>query len=201
MTKAASAAGRGVHVPKRMCTASRSRGPKEDLLRFVKGPDGLVHFDPSGKAEGRGAYVKLDTEALRAALRKHVVARNLEARHNEHLEREVISQLESRYFKALGLARKRGALVTGLDKVAETLKKQGLSAIFIAEDAGHDVCSRAAQWRERNENVFVLGTREHFEEALGVPNCTVIGLAEEKGAEPICLAARRLALVKGQSAK
>ena len=33
---------------------------KRDLLRIVKNKEGQVFIDPTGKANGRGAYIKLD---------------------------------------------------------------------------------------------------------------------------------------------
>lgn len=44
------------HEPERMCALCRARAPKRELRRVVW--DGAsVALDPSGKAQGRGAYV------------------------------------------------------------------------------------------------------------------------------------------------
>ena len=44
---------------------------KRDLLRIVKNKEGQVFIDPTGKANGRGAYIKLDNaEALEAKRKK-----------------------------------------------------------------------------------------------------------------------------------
>jgi predicted RNA-binding protein YlxR (DUF448 family) len=44
-------------VPNRTCVHCRSNRDKRELLRVVRTPDGSVTFDPTGKANGRGAYV------------------------------------------------------------------------------------------------------------------------------------------------
>ena len=44
---------------------------KRDLLRIVKNKEGQVFIDPTGKANGRGAYIKLDNaEALERKRRR-----------------------------------------------------------------------------------------------------------------------------------
>ncbi|AKU90018.1 YlxR family protein [Vulgatibacter incomptus] len=44
-----------------------SRGPKEELLRIVCGPEGDVHVDALMRAQGRGAYVHRTKECLEKA--------------------------------------------------------------------------------------------------------------------------------------
>ena len=45
------------HVPQRTCVICRRRDPKRQLTRVVRQPSGEVVVDPSGKLNGRGAYV------------------------------------------------------------------------------------------------------------------------------------------------
>jgi predicted RNA-binding protein YlxR (DUF448 family) len=45
------------HVPMRTCAACRQVRPKRSLTRIVRGPDGAVAVDPTGKAAGRGTYI------------------------------------------------------------------------------------------------------------------------------------------------
>ena len=55
-------------APERTCIGCRQRRPKAVLLRLVRGADGRVDVDDSGRAEGRGAYVCLDPGCLGKAL-------------------------------------------------------------------------------------------------------------------------------------
>ncbi len=48
------------HIPERSCVACRSKRPKRDLVRIVRTPDGQVEADPSGRKNGRGAYLCRD---------------------------------------------------------------------------------------------------------------------------------------------
>ena len=45
-------------IPLRKCVVTQERLPKKDLLRVVKNNEGEVMVDLSGKANGRGAYIK-----------------------------------------------------------------------------------------------------------------------------------------------
>lgn len=44
-------------VPQRSCVACRQKTDKRRLTRIVCAPDGAVVVDPTGKQNGRGAYV------------------------------------------------------------------------------------------------------------------------------------------------
>ena len=45
------------HVPQRTCVACRETGAKRGLIRLVRTPEGTVKVDPTGKHNGRGAYL------------------------------------------------------------------------------------------------------------------------------------------------
>jgi predicted RNA-binding protein YlxR (DUF448 family) len=45
------------HVPLRTCAICREQGTKRGLTRVVRQPDGAVVIDPSGRLNGRGAYI------------------------------------------------------------------------------------------------------------------------------------------------
>ncbi len=58
-------------IPLRKSVVSNQVIDKRDLLRIVKNKEGQVFIDPTGKANGRGAYIKLDNaEALEAKKKK-----------------------------------------------------------------------------------------------------------------------------------
>ena len=51
---------------------------KRALLRVVRSPDGSIHFDPSGRANGRGAYVCSDEACITGAVARGGLHRALE---------------------------------------------------------------------------------------------------------------------------
>ena len=45
------------HVPQRTCVVCRETGAKRALTRIVRVGDGLIEVDPTGRKNGRGAYL------------------------------------------------------------------------------------------------------------------------------------------------
>ena len=71
------------HVPQRMCVSCRDHAAKRTLTRIVRTPEGVVETDPTGKRNGRGAYLcdrppcwdrALSTGALARALKTTIDA-------------------------------------------------------------------------------------------------------------------------------
>jgi len=67
------------HTPLRTCVACRTSGDKRGLLRAVRQPDGIVVFDPSGKANGRGAYVCASEKCILQAKKQKKLDRSLKS--------------------------------------------------------------------------------------------------------------------------
>ncbi len=57
-------------IPMRRCIATGEQLPKGKLLRIVRTPQGTLEVDLSGKANGRGAYLKKDKAAVETARKK-----------------------------------------------------------------------------------------------------------------------------------
>jgi len=51
-------------LPERTCIVCRNKHEKNKLARIVKTKDGDIFYDPSGKAQGRGAYVCKNSSCL-----------------------------------------------------------------------------------------------------------------------------------------
>lgn len=54
-------------IPLRKCTGCGEMKPKKELVRVVKTPEGEISLDPTGKMNGRGAYLCKDPQCLRKA--------------------------------------------------------------------------------------------------------------------------------------
>ena len=64
-------------IPLRQCLGCNEHKPKRELLRVVRGPEGDVSLDFTGKKSGRGAYICWDVKCLRKARKSGRIARNL----------------------------------------------------------------------------------------------------------------------------
>ena len=65
-------------IPMRTCSVTREKCTKNELIRIVKTPEATVIIDQTGKANGRGAYLKKDSEVIKKAQKTKVLDRNLE---------------------------------------------------------------------------------------------------------------------------
>ena len=76
-------------VPQRKCIACSERGDKKQLMRIVKNKDGEVFMDPTGKANGRGAYLKKDLKVLEKAKQNKILERKLECQIPDEVYEEI----------------------------------------------------------------------------------------------------------------
>ena len=65
-------------IPQRQCMGCRERKAKKEMIRVVRGTDGTVSLDFSGKLNGRGAYICPDSECLKKAQKAKSLERALE---------------------------------------------------------------------------------------------------------------------------
>jgi len=65
-------------IPMRSCVVTREKLPKGELIRVVRTPDGSVIVDVTGKANGRGAYLKRDLSVIEKAYSSKLLNRILE---------------------------------------------------------------------------------------------------------------------------
>ena len=65
-------------IPMRSCVVTREKLPKQELIRVVRTPDGSVIVDVTGKANGRGAYLKKDLSVFEKAYSSKVLNKILE---------------------------------------------------------------------------------------------------------------------------
>jgi len=69
--------------PVRTCVGCRQEAGKRALIRLVRGLDGTVRPDPTGRAAGRGAYLHRDPACIEQARRRHALERALKAQVGE----------------------------------------------------------------------------------------------------------------------
>lgn len=65
-------------VPLRTCVVTKEKLPKQELIRIVRTPNGEVIIDETGKANGRGAYLKKDILAIEKAEKTKILNGRLE---------------------------------------------------------------------------------------------------------------------------
>ena len=77
-------------TPIRTCVACRTSGGKRGLLRVVRLPEGAgIVLDPTGKKNGRGAYLCPTTACVQMAIKRKALERSLKV----PLSEEIITRL------------------------------------------------------------------------------------------------------------
>lgn len=64
-------------APQRTCVGCRAVQGKRELVRVVRTPEGAVVVDPTGRENGRGAYVHRSRECWELALKRGALERAL----------------------------------------------------------------------------------------------------------------------------
>lgn len=75
--------------PLRKCLATNEKVAKKDLIRVVKNNEGKVFIDLTGKANGRGAYIKKSLDAIEIAKKKKCFQRAFECEIDENIFEEL----------------------------------------------------------------------------------------------------------------
>ncbi|NTU85039.1 MAG: YlxR family protein [Chloroflexales bacterium] len=65
------------HIPQRTCIACRRTDTKRGLIRIVRDASGRLAVDPTGRRNGRGAYLCHDPACWESALKRHTIERAL----------------------------------------------------------------------------------------------------------------------------
>ena len=82
-------------IPQRQCMGCRERKDKKAMLRVVRGTDGVVALDFSGKLNGRGAYVCPDPECLKKAQKSKALERCLETEIPQEVYDRMVREMEA----------------------------------------------------------------------------------------------------------
>ena len=76
-------------IPLRSCVVSKEKLPKQELIRVVKNKENEVFIDLTGKANGKGAYIKKDLTILEKAIKTKALEKHLEAKIENNIYEEL----------------------------------------------------------------------------------------------------------------
>lgn len=140
---AASHDARATHAPgeddpgMRRCIVTRSKKPREELLRFVVDPEGRVTPDVAARLPGRGVWVLPKRDALAKAVKtgRFKSAFKAEVTTPENLVEMTAGLLDRRIGELLGLARASSQLAVGWEQAREFARKHRVGLVVVASDA------------------------------------------------------------------
>ncbi len=82
-------------VPLRRCIGCREMKEKKSLIRVVRNQEGQIAVDPTGRMNGRGAYICRDPECFAKARKSRALNREFSADVPEDVYEDVARQLEA----------------------------------------------------------------------------------------------------------
>lgn len=134
----------GANDAVRRCALSRAHRPKDELIRFVLGPDGAVVPDLKEKLPGRGMWLTAAQDVVADAAKRNLFGRALKANAKvpEDLPAQVDRLLAEAALSVLSLANKAGEAVFGNAKVEEAIGKGRVVALVHAREAAEDGCRK-----------------------------------------------------------
>jgi uncharacterized protein len=147
----------------RRCLVTGEVLPKEELIRFVVGPDCSIVPDLAQDLPGRGLWVKANRSVLEAAVKKNVFSKAAmtATKPGGDLPDMVETLLRKRCLDLLGFARRSGVSVVGQTQVESELKSGQLALLVVADDASQILSNRhnlpMAQCFSRQELGMALG--------------------------------------------
>lgn len=170
----------------RKCIVTGKVQEKDKMLRFTVTPDLQVIPDFKKKLPGKGIYVTNSQTALETAIEKNLFGKALKNKAKVSSELVVMTKqiLRKKALDAVSLSRKAGILVTGLDKVLETVKKQKAAFILEALGAGDDGHQRVVL-AAKDLEVFRLFDIEELDTALNKVNTVHVAFIKSETAKMV----------------
>lgn len=81
-------------IPMRRCLVTGQNFPKKELVRIVRTTEGHIEIDPTGRKNGRGAYISLEPSLVQEAKQKKVFNRAFEMEIPQEFYEELFNYLD-----------------------------------------------------------------------------------------------------------
>ncbi len=168
----------------RSCVACKITSDKNDLLRFVKSPDGYVIPDLNFKLQGRGAYICPDLECLDKALKSGALSQALNAEINNDIITELKEYIKNKSVNVklklrsiLGLARRSRTLLIGIDNIKNPAGKLKKLLVMTPSDSSENIKAYAENYEHLNLNLNI----QELSDCLGSSGVQIIALPVNSG--------------------
>ncbi|WP_102829843.1 RNA-binding protein [Bartonella bovis] len=160
----------------RTCIVTKKSASTGALIRFVVGPNNQIVPDLKANLPGRGIWVSAHYNTIEEAIKRKAFSKNLKT------DVEVASNLANIVDKlllkaalgSLSMARKAGAVVTGLTKVDSAIRSGQVALVLHAKEATEDGKRKVLQaiyaiQQKTNQDIKVLSlfTSDEMSVAFG----------------------------------
>ena len=173
----------------RLCAATGTVRPVDDMIRFVLSPDGAAVPDLKQRLPGRGVWITATREALKNAIARKAFARSFkrDVQTAPDLADRTERLLERAALDALAIAYKARRVVAGFAKVESALVQGTAVALLHASDAAPDGVRKLYSAMRRNSDgdgaLAVLNTFTSAQLDLALGRANVVHAALLAGPE------------------
>jgi hypothetical protein len=182
----------------RLCLATGSVKPVDEMIRFVVGPDGAVVPDLRHRLPGRGVWVTATRAALATAIKRKAFARGFrrDVQVTPSFADETERLIERAAFDSLAIAHKAGKVAIGFAKAESAIAHGTVAALINAAEAAPDGVRKlaAAMHRRRSGDgagqTEIIGTFRSAQLDLALGRSNVIHAALLAGPESEAFLAR-----------
>jgi predicted RNA-binding protein YlxR (DUF448 family) len=196
------------HGPLRRCAVTRERMKKEEMIRFVVGPDRRIVPDLAARLPGRGIWLSARADVLETARTRGAFARAARGAVTvpPDLTSGLTAALKRRIGDTLGLARRAGQAVAGFARAREWLQASRAALLIEASDGSPDERARLlGRWANESGagKVAVLAPLDGFSlgAVFGRDHVVHVAVAPGRLAEALRIEAGRLAGVMTEDFK
>jgi predicted RNA-binding protein YlxR (DUF448 family) len=184
--------------PLRRCIVTREQQPKEQMIRFVVGPDRVVVPDLAATLPGRGMWLSASGDVLEVARARGGLGRAFAraARGPVTVPPDLPAVLEAalirRIGELLGLARRAGQAVAGFDKAREWLRSGRGTLILQASDGSTAERARFLNGAANSVTVLDPLPAEVLGQVFGRDHVVHVAIAPGRLGERLAVEATRL---------
>ena len=188
------------HGAERLCAATGTVRPVDDMIRFVLSPEGAAVPDLKRRLPGRGVWITATRAALKNAIARKAFTRSFkrDVRMSPDLVDSTERLLERAALDALAITYKAGRVVAGFAKVEAALVQGHAVALLHASDAAPDGVRKLDATLRRcadgDRTIAVLNafTSAQLDLALGRANVVHAALLAGPESKAFLTRARRL---------
>ncbi|MCR5291678.1 MAG: YlxR family protein [Eubacterium sp.] len=83
------------NIPQRSCVGCNTVRPKSELIRIIRTAEGEILYDPTGRMNGRGAYLCNDTACLDKAVKRRSLERSLKSQISDEIIEKIRKEMQN----------------------------------------------------------------------------------------------------------
>jgi len=183
------------HQPERTCIGCRNVFAKDEVIRVVSGPTGIV-IDYREKLPGRAGYVCPKRDCIQKSLNRENLARALRQKGRLPDPEEFISWLEKsiedKIRSLIVMSAKAGKLAAGFSAVQDAVEKDRVRMLLFAQDLSAGTKEKLALTPVLMQRQATLFTRDEIGGLLSRELVGLIGITDEGLANAVWKETERL---------